>query len=170
MLIDEVDITVTAGKGGDGLVHFYTDRWRPKGGPDGGNGGDGGVAGHAARDRETDGRGAAADILDHIGRSGVGPEVDAVERCTGQGGGDFGAQGAEFGQVGGLGRAGRTGDEEMLTSVLVRQPDLGIIGLPITDEDDPPTFAWLLCRRMNIVVIDLVQRTALPERDIRLPI
>lgn len=42
MLIDEVDITVTAGKGGDGLVHFYTDRWRPKGGPDGGNGGDGG--------------------------------------------------------------------------------------------------------------------------------
>lgn len=42
MLIDEVDITIQAGKGGDGLVHFYTDRWRPKGGPDGGNGGDGG--------------------------------------------------------------------------------------------------------------------------------
>ncbi|MFZ2153421.1 MAG: GTPase ObgE [Microgenomates group bacterium] len=42
MLIDEVEITVQAGKGGDGLVHFYTDRWRPKGGPDGGNGGDGG--------------------------------------------------------------------------------------------------------------------------------
>lgn len=42
MLIDEVEITITAGKGGDGLVHFYTDRWRPKGGPDGGNGGAGG--------------------------------------------------------------------------------------------------------------------------------
>jgi len=42
MLIDEVDITIKAGDGGDGLVHFYTDRWRPKGGPDGGNGGDGG--------------------------------------------------------------------------------------------------------------------------------
>ncbi|HCC29084.1 MAG TPA: GTPase ObgE, partial [Marinilabiliales bacterium] len=42
MLVDEVDITIQAGKGGDGLVHFYTDRWRPKGGPDGGNGGDGG--------------------------------------------------------------------------------------------------------------------------------
>lgn len=42
MLIDEVKITLQAGKGGDGLVHFYTDRWRPKGGPDGGNGGDGG--------------------------------------------------------------------------------------------------------------------------------
>lgn len=42
MLVDEVKITLQAGKGGDGLVHFYTDRWRPKGGPDGGNGGDGG--------------------------------------------------------------------------------------------------------------------------------
>ncbi len=42
MLIDEVDITIKAGDGGDGLVHFYTDRWRPKGGPDGGNGGAGG--------------------------------------------------------------------------------------------------------------------------------
>lgn len=42
MLIDEVEITIQAGKGGDGLVHFYTDRWRPKGGPDGGNGGNGG--------------------------------------------------------------------------------------------------------------------------------
>lgn len=42
MLIDEVSISIKAGDGGNGLVHFYTDRWRPKGGPDGGNGGDGG--------------------------------------------------------------------------------------------------------------------------------
>ena len=42
MLIDDVEITIQAGKGGDGLVHFFTDRWRPKGGPDGGNGGNGG--------------------------------------------------------------------------------------------------------------------------------
>jgi GTP-binding protein len=42
MLIDDVEITIRGGKGGDGLVHFFTDRWRPKGGPDGGNGGDGG--------------------------------------------------------------------------------------------------------------------------------
>lgn len=42
MLIDEVRITIKAGDGGDGLVHFYSDRWRPKGGPDGGNGGRGG--------------------------------------------------------------------------------------------------------------------------------
>lgn len=39
MLIDEVDLTVKAGDGGDGMVSFGR---RPKSGPDGGNGGDGG--------------------------------------------------------------------------------------------------------------------------------
>jgi len=42
MLIDEAHIIIKAGDGGDGIVHFYRDRWRPKGGPDGGNGGQGG--------------------------------------------------------------------------------------------------------------------------------
>lgn len=42
MLIDEVQITIKAGNGGDGLAHFYSDQWRPKGGPDGGDGGKGG--------------------------------------------------------------------------------------------------------------------------------
>lgn len=43
MLIDEVNITIQAGNGGDGIVHFYSDGSRPKGGPDGGKGGDGGA-------------------------------------------------------------------------------------------------------------------------------
>lgn len=42
MLIDEVEIKIKAGDGGDGRVHFYHDAFRPKGGPDGGKGGDGG--------------------------------------------------------------------------------------------------------------------------------
>ncbi|MBU1117757.1 GTPase ObgE [Patescibacteria group bacterium] len=42
MLIDEVNVSIKAGNGGDGLVHFYSDGSRPKGGPDGGKGGDGG--------------------------------------------------------------------------------------------------------------------------------
>lgn len=42
MLIDEVKLKIKAGDGGNGIVHFYRDRHRPKGGPDGGNGGDGG--------------------------------------------------------------------------------------------------------------------------------
>lgn len=43
MLIDEVNISIKAGDGGDGIVHFYSDGSRPKGGPDGGKGGDGGA-------------------------------------------------------------------------------------------------------------------------------
>jgi len=42
MLIDEAKITIKAGDGGSGVCHFYHDRHRPKGGPDGGNGGKGG--------------------------------------------------------------------------------------------------------------------------------
>jgi len=42
MLIDEARITIKGGNGGDGLVHFYSDAFRPKGGHDGGKGGDGG--------------------------------------------------------------------------------------------------------------------------------
>jgi GTPase len=42
MLIDEVIITVQAGNGGNGKVHFRRDALTAKGGPDGGNGGRGG--------------------------------------------------------------------------------------------------------------------------------
>jgi len=42
MLTDEVRIKIKGGDGGDGIVSFYNDAFRPKGGPDGGIGGDGG--------------------------------------------------------------------------------------------------------------------------------
>ena len=48
--IDEADIRVEAGSGGDGCVSFRREKFIPRGGPDGGDGGDGGSVYLVARE------------------------------------------------------------------------------------------------------------------------
>ena len=42
MFVDEAVVEVTAGRGGDGVTSFHREKYRPRGGPDGGDGGRGG--------------------------------------------------------------------------------------------------------------------------------
>jgi GTP-binding protein len=42
MFVDEVTVEVAAARGGDGVTSFHREKYRPKGGPDGGDGGRGG--------------------------------------------------------------------------------------------------------------------------------
>lgn len=42
MFVDEASVYLKSGKGGDGCLSFCREKYRPKGGPDGGNGGVGG--------------------------------------------------------------------------------------------------------------------------------
>jgi len=42
MFIDQAEILIRSGKGGNGMVHFHREKFVPRGGPDGGDGGRGG--------------------------------------------------------------------------------------------------------------------------------
>src|SRR5215469_5900781 len=72
MFHDRARLTVIAGKGGDGSIHFRREKYVPRGGPDGGDGGDGGDVVVAADPRRRDLSGFRPNQRLRAGRGGVG--------------------------------------------------------------------------------------------------
>jgi len=72
MFHDRARLTVVAGRGGDGAIHFRREKFVPKGGPDGGDGGDGGDVVLAADTRRRDLSGFRPNQRLRAGRGGSG--------------------------------------------------------------------------------------------------
>jgi GTP-binding protein len=72
MFHDRARLTVVAGKGGDGSIHFRREKYVPRGGPDGGDGGDGGDVVLVADPRRRDLSGFRPNQRLRAGRGGVG--------------------------------------------------------------------------------------------------
>src|SRR5262249_47446787 len=72
MFHDRARLTVVAGRGGDGSIHFRREKYVPRGGPDGGDGGDGGNVVLVADPRRRDLSGFRPNQKLHAGRGGAG--------------------------------------------------------------------------------------------------
>src|SRR6266542_2299140 len=72
MFHDRAKLTVIAGRGGDGSIHFRREKYVPKGGPDGGDGGDGGDVVLVADPRRRDLSGVRPNQRVRAGKGGAG--------------------------------------------------------------------------------------------------
>jgi GTPase len=72
MFHDRVNLTVIAGRGGDGSIHFRREKFVPKGGPDGGDGGRGGDVILVASPHRRDLSGFRSNQKVRAGRGGAG--------------------------------------------------------------------------------------------------
>jgi len=72
MFHDRARLTVVAGSGGDGSIHFRREKYVPRGGPDGGDGGDGGDVVLVADPRRRDLSGFRPSQKLRAGRGGAG--------------------------------------------------------------------------------------------------
>ena len=72
MFNDRANLTVIAGRGGDGSIHFRREKFVPKGGPDGGDGGQGGDVVLVADARRRDLSGIRSNQRVRAGKGGGG--------------------------------------------------------------------------------------------------
>ena len=84
MFVDQVTVTLKAGRGGDGCVSFRREARVPKGGPDGGHGGDGGSITFAADEN-----------ISSLAYFRFHPILKARNGAPGEGGNRHGKRGAE---------------------------------------------------------------------------
>ena len=85
MFIDQAEIFVKAGDGGNGCMSFRREKYVPKGGPDGGDGGDGGSVYIVACD-------SVDTLLDFVGK----PNWLAQRGADGSSKNKFGKQGDDL--------------------------------------------------------------------------
>jgi len=85
MFLDETQIEISAGKGGDGMIAFRREKYVPRGGPAGGNGGRGGhIILKASKDLHT-----LYDIGQRRNFKADDGEKGGTSDCTGKGGKDI---------------------------------------------------------------------------------
>src|SRR5690349_24555247 len=106
MFHDRAQLTVIAGRGGDGSIHFRREKFVPRGGPDGGDGGRGGDVVLVADPRRRDLSGIRPNQKLRAGRGGAGGGrlSNGADGEDAERGGPVGAPGlgAEGGLVAGL--------------------------------------------------------------------
>lgn len=85
MFVDEARVFVASGKGGDGAVSFHREKYRPKGGPDGGSGGRGGSVVLVAEE----GLGSLSSLKDHPHQKARSGSPGARNNQTGANAGDL---------------------------------------------------------------------------------
>ena len=104
MFHDRARLTVIAGRGGDGSLHFRREKFVPKGGPDGGDGGDGGDIVLVAR----------ADLRD-LSRFRTASHFRAQRGVHGQGSGKHGKRSENGGE-----EVGNTHEEKCFVTAVDR--------------------------------------------------
>src|SRR6478609_5580860 len=114
MFHDRARLTVIAGKGGDGSIHFRREKYVPRGGPDGGDGGDGGDVVLVADPRRRD-------------LSGIRPNQKVRAERGGGGGGSLshGARGTDAELAVPVGTQVFAGEELLADAALVGLPNAG---------------------------------------------
>src|SRR6478752_3448385 len=151
--VDRVSLHVSAGRGGHGVASVHREKFKPLGGPDGGNGGPGGSVilrvdpdvttlidyhhspkrsaesgGHGAGDHKNGGHGSDLVLPVPDGMGGPGTELGGAQ--GGRGGLGNAALASSKRKAPGFALLGEPGDELEIVLELKVVADIGLVGFP----------------------------------------